>query len=41
MSVKLYKELIDEMIKDGIKVETLKLIDIKGSISLYKMFKNK
>lgn len=38
MSVKMYKNLIEQMIEEGIKVEKLKITDIKESIKLYKMF---
>ena len=40
MSIQMYKELLEQLKDDGIKVEELRILDIKYSIELYKMFKN-
>lgn len=37
MNVKLYTEFINELIRNGIKVENLSLIQIKDSLKLYKL----
>lgn len=39
MSVKLYSEFINELIRNGIKVENLSLNQIKDSLKLYKIVK--
>ena len=36
----MYKELLEQLKDDGIKIEKLRILDIKHSIELYKMFKN-
>lgn len=40
MSIQMYKEFLKQLKDDGIKVEELRILDIKHSIELYKMFKN-
>lgn len=37
MSVKLYSEFINELIRNGIKVENLSLKQVMGSFKLYKL----
>lgn len=37
MSLKLYKELLQELRAEGIKVEQLTLMQIAGSIKLHKL----
>lgn len=40
MSIQMYKELLEQLKDDGIKVEELRILDISHSIKLYKMFRN-
>ncbi|WP_270215499.1 hypothetical protein [Clostridium butyricum] len=41
MNIKIYKELIQDLINQGIKVQDLTLLQISYSIKLYKMMSNK
>lgn len=40
MNIEMYKELLEQLKDDGIKIEKLRILDISHSIKLYKMFKN-
>lgn len=40
MNIEMYKELLEQLKDDGIKIEKLRILDIKYSIELYKMFRN-
>lgn len=37
MNIKVFKNLINELIEQGIKVQDLTLIELSNSIKLYKM----
>lgn len=40
MNIEMYKELLEQLKTDGIKIEKLRILDISHSIKLYKMFRN-